>query len=180
MGKQTVLCVILVVVLVGLFMLVKNCGKGEHHKHQAKKHQPMRRLGVRGPVNPNSFPPQLVNPCDILTHENLQYNPATIPVCNEIGKLCGVPSLLNYVVGFVEGVNPTEDGGGLNEIKQDLATFQADRSQCPPPGQCDTNSDCQPNNTNFGLKCKNITCVPDDCKPEEECTPGLVCKGSCL
>jgi len=153
-------------------MLMRHCGGGGG----GTKHR-QRKLGM-GPVNPNvSIEP--TNPCVMLTAEQNQYDPAAVPVCEQYGKICGMPSLLNYVLWFSENNEP-EDKASLTQIKSDLADVMVHPNHCALPSQCSTNTDCQPMGTDFGLQCKNIVCKPDDCQPGEECTPSLVCTGACL
>jgi len=166
MGKQIILYVILVGVLVALYMLVRHCGN---------KRGRQGKVGM-GPVNPNV---QLdhKNPCDYLAMNG--YTPATVQACDVSNTICGTPSAVDWVVSFSELYDPFDP-----RAEQMMKSYAADVSQhhehCVPPGLCSTNVDCQPRGTDFGLTCKNIKCVPDDCKPEEECTPKMICTGSCL
>lgn len=175
MGKQLVLCILLVVVLVALYMLVRRCdGK------QDKKRRHRRKYGV-GPVNPNARSNVQIdhrNPCDYLAING--YDPSVVQLCNQYGKICGTPSVFDYAVSVSESFETFDKEGAINAMKSDLALVTSHHNMCMAPSVCTTDSDCQPAGTDFGMSCKNIVCVQDDCKPEEECTPSQICTGSCL
>jgi len=169
MSKKLVLCLILVAVLVVLYMVVRRCGVVCEGRNRS----------MFGPVNPNAVGVDILhkNPCDLLAMNG--YKPEVVQGCNDYGKKCGTSSTLYQALEFSQMYDPF-DPDAVGAMQSRVADVMDHPEHCSPPAPCSTTSDCHPFGTDFDLKCQNITCVPDDCKPGEECVQKMICTGSCL